>query len=317
MLIFSGALGYHLTEGWSAFDSLYMAVITLTTIGFSEVHPLSNAGRSFTMVLSLSGIFTIFFATSEILRSWASGELRALMGRQRFEKAMSKLRDHVIVCGYGRMGRLVCQELSRVEVPFIILDNSPERLADFALKGGVPLHVDATNDESLRRAGIDKARALVTVLPSDADNLFITMSARLLNEKLPIISRAEEEATASKLMRAGASRVVSPYVIGGARVAQAILQPAVLDFIDVATRSEHLELQLEEVVVAPTSQLAGRSIADTRIRTDLNVIIVALKSPGSRMSFNPKDDAVIQSGETLVMLGAREQLNRIERMANT
>lgn len=229
---------------------------------------------------------------------------------------MSKLRDHVIVCGYGRMGRLVCQELSRVEVPFIIIDNSPERLADFALKGGVPLHDDATNDESLRRAGIDRARALVTVLPSDANNLFITMSARLLNEKLPIIARSEEEATATKLVRAGASRVVSPYVIGGARVAQAILQPAVLDFIDVATRSEHLELQLEEVVVAPTSRLAGRSIAETRIRTELNVIIVALKSPGSRMAFNPKDDAVIRGGETLVMLGARDQLNEVERMAS-
>jgi len=316
VLIAGGTAGYWLIEGWPAFDALYMTVITLTTIGFGEVHPLSTLGRAFTIVLSLGGIFTIGFAASEFLRSWASGELRALLGRQRFEKAMNTLSNHIIVCGYGRMGRLICQEFSRVEVPYIIIDSSPDRLVDFALVGGIPLNDDATSDEALKRAGIDRARALVTVLPSDADNLFITMSARLLNEKLPIISRAEEETTANKLLRSGASRVVSPYVIGGARVAQAILQPAVLDFIEVATRSEHLELQLEEVQVSERSQLNGKTIGQSRIRADLNVIVVALKRPGSTMTFNPPDDAVLRAGETLVMLGARGPLNQVEKMAS-
>jgi voltage-gated potassium channel len=315
LLLLTGTLGFHEVEGWPLFDSLYMTVITLTTVGFGEVHPLTAPGRVFTMILSLGGVFTLFFAASEVLQTWASGELRALMGRQRLEKVMNTLADHVIICGYGRMGRLICQEFSRVGVSFVIVDNTPARLADFSLPRGLPLPGDATTDEALKRAGIDRARALVTVLPSDADNLFITMSARLLNEKIPIIARAEEEATAGKLVRAGASRVVSPYVIGGARVAQAILQPAVLDFIEVATRSEHLELQLEEVLVSPGSALAGKTIAASRIRADLNVIIVAIKRPGAAMAFNPPDDAPIAGGATLVMLGSRDQLDRVEAMA--
>jgi voltage-gated potassium channel len=213
------------------------------------------------------------------------------------------------------MGRLVCEEFSRVNVPYVLIDNNAARLADFALARGVPLHGDATTDETLKKAGIERARALVTVLPSDADNLFITMSGRLLNDSLPIIARAEEEATAGKLLRAGASRVVSPYVIGGARVAQAILQPSVLDFIEVATRSEHLDLQLEEVVIGPSSRLAGKTIASSRLRDDLNIIIVAIKRVGTRMAFNPSADAVIEAGSVLVMLGSREQLDRVDRMA--
>lgn len=314
MLIVIGTLGYQLIEGWSFFDALYMAVITLTTIGFGEVHPLGMAGRVFTMVLALSGIFTMFFAATELLRSFASGELRALLGRQRIEKTMDKLTNHVVVCGYGRMGRLVCQEFSGVGVPYVVIDSTAEVLADFTLPHGVPLHGDATNDDCLRRAGIERARALVTVVPADADNLFITMSARLLNEELPIIARAEEEASAKKMMRAGATRVISPYLIGGARVAQAVLRPTVHDFIDVATRSEHLALQLEEVVVATGSKLAGAKLDASRLKAGVNVIIVAIKKPGSPMTFNP-EEASIEAGDTLVMLGSREELDRAEHMA--
>jgi voltage-gated potassium channel len=315
-LVAIGTGGYHVIEGWSLFDSLYMAVITLTTIGFAEVHPLGSAGRLFTMALSLTGIFAMFFASTELLRTWASGELRVLFGRQRMEKAMGTLNDHIIVCGYGRMGRLVCQEFSESGVAFVIIDNEETALADFSLPQGVALRGDATSDDCLKRAGIDRARALVTVVPEDADNLFIAMSARLLNDSVPIIARAEEEATASKLLRAGATRVISPYLIGGSRVAQAILRPAVLDFIEVATRSEHLELQLEEVGVTTESALAGVTIAASCLRANLNVIIVAIKRAGNAtMTFNPPEDARLEAGDTLVMLGAREQLLRVEKMA--
>ena len=314
-LILGGMLGYHFVEGWTLFDSLYMAIITLTTIGFGEVHPLTTAGRVFTMVLSLMGIFTLFFAATEIVRTWASGELRTIMGLQRLEKSMAKLEDHVIVCGYGRMGRLVCQELARAAVPFVIIDQNGASLADFALAGGVPLHDDASTDECLRRAGIARARALVTVVSSDADNLFITMSARLLNERVQIIARAEEEATANKLVRAGASRVISPYVIGGSRVTQAILRPTVLDFIEVASLRSHMELQLEEVTIDPNSDLVGRAIGATKIRDRFNVIIVAKKGSEATMMFNPPDHALLAAGDTLVMLGARVQLDRVEELA--
>lgn len=313
-LVLTGMLGYHFIEGWGLFDALYMAVITLTTIGFGEVHRLGTGGRIFTMVLALSGIFTMFFAVTEILRSWASGELQQLLSRQRTEKVMNKLHDHVLVCGYGRMGRLVCQEFSAVGVPFVIIDPSEDILAGFSLPHGVALTGDATNDDCLLRAGIARARALVTVVPSDADNLFITMSARLLNERISIISRSEEEASAKKLMRAGATRVISPYVIGGARVAQAVLRPTVHDFIDVATRSEHLALQLEEVVVGAGSKLAGVTVQGGRLHAELEVIIVAIKRPGAALAFNPVNSS-IAAGDTLVMLGARAELDRAEIMA--
>ena len=314
LLILVGMLGYVAIERWPPFDALYMAVITLTTIGFGEVHPLSDAGRAFTMGLALSGIFTMFFAASEVLRSWASGELQTLFGRKRQEQAMDRLENHLIVCGYGRMGRLVCREFSAAKLPYVVIDSNEASLALFESTGGMPLHGDATNDDCLRRAGIMRARALVTVVPADADNLFITMSARLLNERLRIVARAEDDAASNKLLRAGASQVISPYVLGGARVAQAILRPNVHEFIDVTTRSGHLALQLEEVVVAAGSALDGGCVEGNRLDGLLDVIIVAIKAEGAPMHFNP-GRATVSAGDTLVMLGARSELDRAERMA--
>ncbi|MFO0737465.1 MAG: potassium channel protein [Labilithrix sp.] len=310
-----GTVGYRLVEGWSIFDSLYMTVITLTTIGFGEVHPLSPAGRVFTMFLSFGGIFTLFYAATELVRTWTTGELRKVLGRQRGEMAMNKLEDHVIVCGFGRMGRLVCQELSRVKLPYVVIDSEEARLADFSLQSGVALHGDATLDDTLKRAGIERARAVVVVLPSDADNLFITMSARLLDEKVTIVARAEEEASVAKLVRAGANRVISPFLVGGAQVAQAILQPSVLDFIDVVTRGEHIDLQLEEVLLEAKSALVGKTMKKSGLRSELNVIVVALKRMGTPMVFNPPEETILGAGDTLVVLGARPQLDKVGVMA--
>ena len=317
ILIVAGASGYRAIEGWPAFDCLYMAVITLTTVGFGEVHPLSHAGRWFTMGLSLGGIFTIFFAATEVLRAWASGQLQDLLAQNRLKGIVDGLRDHVIICGHGRMGRLVAAELSQAHVPFVAIDASQEALADFVTPSGVALHGDATSDAVLLRAGLPRARAVVAALGSDADNLFITMSARLLDERLPIVARAENEGAAAKLRRAGATRVVAPYVIGGARVAQAILRPSVLDFIEVATRTEHIELQLEEVVVAPGARLAGRALGACALRTKHNVIVVAIEKRGRPTVFNPPDDAVLDAGDTLVMLGHRERLDEVEVLAGS
>jgi len=252
-----GTLGYHAIEGWPWFDALYMSVITLTTIGYGEVHPLGPGGRVFTMLLSLGGIFTLFFATTEFLRAAIGGELSFYFGRHRMEKKLAKLTGHVIVCGFGRVGRQVCEEFSAAGVPFVIVDSSADRLAGFAMATGHPLCGDATEDAVLREAGIDQARALVVAVPSDADNLFITMSARLLSDRITIVARAEEAASVPKLVRAGANRVISPHVLGGGRVVQAVLRPAVLDFIEVATRSEHLDLQIEELPVAPGGGLVA------------------------------------------------------------
>jgi voltage-gated potassium channel len=315
VLLWLGTVGYKVIEGWSWYDALYMSVITLTTVGFGEVHPLSRGGRAFTMFLSLGGIFTLFYAGTEAARAIITGEIRALFGRRRMEKRIADLQRHVIVCGYGRVGQYVCDEFSRRKVAFVVVDRDPHRLTALELPHGHTLVGDATTDVTLREAGIDRARALVVVVATDADNLFITMSARLLNDKIPIIARAEEGATIEKLRRAGATRVVSPYLIGGNRVAEAVLNPAVVDLIEVATKREHLDLQIEEVEVGPQSPLPGRTVAETGLRTEIGLILVAIKRGSGHMEFNPADQARMQSGDTLIVMGRREQLDRAERFA--
>jgi voltage-gated potassium channel len=315
LLILAGTLGYHVIEGWSLFDSLYMTVTTLTTVGYGEVHPLSTAGRTFTMVLLLGGVFTLFYAAAEIIRSVVSGEVQTTLGRRRMALSLAGLRNHLIVCGYGRMGRLVCAQFSSQGIPYVLLERQAELLEDFDMAHGIALHGDATSDELLLRAGVERARALVTVVASDADNLYITMSARLLNEKLFIVARAEDEHAEQKLVRAGANRVVSPYLIGGARVAQAVLRPTVVDFIELATRTEHLELQIEEMQVAAGSRLAGATLRDSQLRQELGIIIVAIKRAVGPMHFNPTPDTVMNVGDILITLGNRQQLDRLERLA--
>jgi voltage-gated potassium channel len=315
LLLLTGTVGYHLIEGWSLFDALYLTVITLTTVGYGDLHPRTTAGRTFTMVLLLVGVFTLFYAATEIIRVIVSGEVRTALGRQRMERSLAGLRDHLIVCGFGRMGRLVCARFAAQGLHFVVIDREAEALAEFEVRHGLALHGDATSDEVLRRAGVERARGLVTVTASDADNLYITMSARLLNERLFIVARTEDEHAEQKLLRAGANRVVSPYAIGGARVAQAVLRPTVVDFLELATRTEHLALQIEEVRIAPGSRLAGTTLRDSQVRQDLGIVIVAIKKASGEMHFNPPPDAVMQAGDIVITLGPRPQLDRLERLA--
>jgi len=315
VLVLLGTLGYHLIEGWPFFDSLYMTVITVTTVGYLEVHELSREGRAFTMLLALGGVFTLFYAASEILRAVVGGELRGVLGRQRMERTLAEIKDHVVVCGFGRMGRLICRELSARGIPFVLVERQPDRLRGFDMPHGVPLAGDATSEDVLRRAGLDRARGLIAVAASDADNLYVVMTARELNDTLLIVVRAEEEAAEKKLRRAGATRVVSPWVTGSHRVTQALLRPNATEFIDLATRSEHLELQIEETEIAPGSTISGRMLKDSRIRQDLGIIIVAIKKPGGEMVFNPAPEAIIEAKDVLITLGPRPQLDRLAALA--
>ena len=315
LLLGTGTLGYMLIEGWGAMDALYMTVITVTTVGYLEVHTLSQGGRVFTMTLALGGVFTLFYAATATISAVLSGRARGDLWRQRMERTLANLQDHVIVCGMGRMGRFVCREFSALEMPFVVIDREPHVFEGFDLRHGIPLVGDATSDEVLRKAGVDRARVLVTVAASDADNLFVTMSARLLNDKLNIVARAEEEGAEKKLMRAGASRVISPYMIGAGRMTQAVLRPAVIDFLELATREDYMELQIEEVAVQEGSALAGMLIRDGRIRRDLGVIVVAVKHRDGRMAFNPDPDLALSSGDTLIALGHRRQMEELEKLA--
>jgi voltage-gated potassium channel len=317
-LILTGTVGYVVIEKeYTWFDGLYMTIMTMTTVGFGELHhPLSTRGRVFTIFLMLGGIFTLFYAAGELIRAIVSGEVRTALGRFRMEQSLAQMHNHVIVCGYGRMGRLVCREFETQKLPFVVVEHTTEPLADFSMKYGLFLAGDSTSDKVLKLAGVERARALVTVVGSDADNLYITMSARLLNDKLFIVARAEDDQAEAKLQRAGANRVVSPYAIGGARVAHAVLRPTVMDFIELATRSEHLELQMEESLIAPRSKLAGTTIQESQMRQELGIIIVAIKKAKGDMVFNPPSDARMEAGDILITLGHREQLNRLELLAS-
>lgn len=316
-LMIGGTAGYYfLDDRFSLLDALYMTVITLTTVGYEEVYPLTPSGRLLTIVLLLVGVLTFMYAVTELIRTVIGGEVRQLLGKRRMEHNLTKMKDHLIICGYGRMGRQVCREFAQQGLPFVVIDRRAELLHDFNLAHGIALEGDATSDAMLRHAGVERARALVTVAASDADNLFITLSARLLNDKLFIVARAEGEQAEQKLRRAGASRVVTPYAIGGIKVAMAVLRPAVVDFIEFATATEHVDLQIEQALIQPGSALAGITLHASGLRQDLGVIVVAIKDAQGKLAANPPGYAVMTAGDTLIALGARQNLDRVKMLAS-
>lgn len=317
VLLLIGTLGYVLLEGWPVEDALFMSVITVTTVGFGEVHPLSTGGRWFTMLLALGGVFSFFTVASSIIALAISGELRRIFSRFTMERKLEAMSGHVIVCGHGRMGRFVARALLGSELGVVAIDRAP--VVDVPTTGGgvvVSLTGDAGSDELLHRAGILRARALVASLGNDADNVFLVLSARALNPKLFIVARAIEEATESKLARAGADRVVSPFSVGGYVAATAILHPTVLDTVDLTQRTGHLQVQIEEVVVAPTSSLCGRPLREARLREDVGVVLVAVRLANGETLFNPDESLSPQANDVIVSMGRREHLDRLERLAS-
>ena len=267
------------------------------------------------MLLVLVGTFTLFYTATEIIRTVVSGEVQHLYGRELMARNLAALSEHYIVVGYGRMGRHVCREFSRQSKPFVLIEKDPKLLEGFALEHGLTVVGDATSDEVLRLAGVERATALVTVVPHDAENLYITMSARLLNDTLFIVARAEADQTEAKLRRAGADRIISPYALGGSRIVQAVLRPNVLDVMEVATQSGHHDFQIEETVIRPKSKLAGASLTSSRLRQDYGIIVVAIKKDQGEMVYTPSSETVLEAGDTLIALGQRGQLDQLEALA--
>lgn len=315
LLIGAGTVGFRSLEGWSWFYSFYVAVITLTSIGYGERNPLSTPGRVFTMVLALGGIFTVAVAATELLGTIITGELRDYWGKWRMGKRIHTLRQHVIVCGYGHVGQHVCADLLGGGVPVVVIDRQDAPLAVARDAGAHPVLGDATVDSTLSQAGIQRARALVAVAGTDSENVLITMTARLMRPAMAIVSRAEEKATVPKLLRAGATRTVSPDAIAGGHMAQAVLRPAVLDFIEDATGQGHAELQMEEQLVQPGSSLDGKTVGSSGLRSRLGLILVAIRRQDGHLAFNPEDDSPVAAGDTLITLGSREQLGRADALA--
>jgi voltage-gated potassium channel len=306
-----GTIGYSLIEGWGIFDSLYMTIITLTTVGYDEVHSLSKAGRVFTTVLILSGVGAMLYVLGVGARVLIEGELREILGRRKLSKKIGKLKNHYIICGYGRMGKITCREMMQNKAPFLIIEGTPEVVSTMD-KDILVLQGDATQDSVLKDAGIERALGLISVLSTDADNLYVVLSARGLNPKLTIVARASEEGAERKLIRAGADKVISPYHLGGLRIAHTILKPAVVDFIEFATRSGNLELQMEEIKVKESSHIVDRSLDECGIRKDMRIIIVAIKRESGEMEFNPTSTSIIRHGDTLVAMGQTRQLEELE-----
>jgi voltage-gated potassium channel len=312
-----GATGYHVIEGWPWLDCFYMTFITLATIGFSEVRPLSHAGQVFTMVLFWTTTGFIAIAVSTAGQALLQSELVAALGRRRkVFKDISKLRGHYIVCGAGRVGWHVIKEMVRRGASFVVIEKGEDVASRLLEQGYLVLMGDASEEETLQSAGVETARGLVCCLPTDADNLYIVITARGLNPDIFIVARANEEAAIPKMRKAGANKTVSPVLIGSQRMAQAVLTPAVSDFIEVATMTEGLDLALEQVEVAADSALVAEKLKDSRIRQDHNVIVVAIKRSEQEMLFNPSGETVISVGDVFIAVGSRGGLEKLALMAN-
>ncbi len=311
-VLVTGTVGYSVIEGWTYFESLYMTVITMTTIGYEEVHTLSKQGRLFTLFLIFFGVGVAAYTINYGIRFIIEGEIREALGRRKMEKRLMRMKNHYIVCGFGRMGRIICRELKSYAIPIVVVEAEP--VEETALDR-MPIIVqgDATRDDVLKEAGIERAKGLISVLSTDANNLYVVLSARGLNPSLHIVARAGEEGSERKLVRAGADRVVSPYYIGGLRIAHSILKPSVVDFIEFATRSGNIELRMEEIPVHEGSRFNGLTIDKTGIGRDLGIIIVAIKR-AEDMRFNPPHGTVIRSGDTLIALGEAEKIKELEKM---
>ena len=313
-LIAGGSIGYVLIERWEPFEALYMTIITIATVGYREVHELSVSGKLFTIFLIIFGAGTIAYTVGSLFQFMVDGQLRSLLGRKKLQKKIRNLKDHYIVCGYGRIGRLISREFASKPLPFIVVEQQPDRCRRLESEGHLFVEGDATHDEILELAGIRQAKGLITAVTSDSANVFITLTARGINPGLFILARASDDGADLKLLRAGANKVVSPYVIGATRMAQAVLRPSVVDFIDIATGTESLELQLEEIKVGSNSQLVGKTLINSCIRKDLGIIIVGIKK-GNHMRFNPVPTTEIEPGDILITLGEPPSIKNLENIA--
>jgi len=313
-LVSLGVTGYVTIEGWSLLDALYMTIITLGTVGFKEVHDLSPYGKMFTICLIVFGVSVLGYIVGSLAQIMFEGQIQRIIGRKKVEKRIDSLKDHYIICGFGRIGQLICKEFAAKPIPFLVLEKHPEAHEKLHHEEYLHLRGDATEDETLLRAGIKKAKGLISVVTSDTENVYITLTARGLNPDLYIMAPSGEEGSEIKLKRAGANKVVSPYVIGGGRMAQAILRPNVVDFIEIATGREHLELQMEEILIPPSSVFVGENLISSGFRKETGTIIVGIKKGTGKMVFNPESHSKMESGDTLIVLGHPDAIQKLEEL---
>jgi voltage-gated potassium channel len=314
VLVLIGVAGFHFIEGWSWFDGFYMVLTTITSIGYGEVHPLSQIGRIFNSFVIIAGVGLVLLFIGGASQALLEFELQSVFGRKRMEREISRLSDHYIICGAGRVGRSVARELARKPEPFVVVDNDEAKLKRYVEEGWLYLVGDATHQNVLQQVRIEQAKGLVAATTTDAINIYVILTARGLNPNLKIIARASEEEAEKHLVKAGADSVVMPYTFAGYRIAQTFMRPHVVDFFDTAMNRQR-PLEIEEVEVLPGSRVVAKTLEESRIRQELGVIVLAIKGEGSDMRFNPAPDDVIHPNDHLIAMGDLNGLQQLEKWA--
>ncbi|NDV27215.1 potassium channel protein [Desulfovibrio sp. JC010] len=313
LVFIGGIIGYMWLEGWSLLNSFYMVVITLSTVGFMEVLPLSDQGRLFTSILILGGVGGFAYLIGAFSQLLVEGRLQAILGRRRMQNTIGKLKGHIIVCGYGRIGQIVTKEVLDEGLDIVVIENNPELVSQMEAAGIACIEGDATNDEILSMAGLSNAGTLIAAMSDEAANVYVTLIARQSNINVNIVARGNNTTSISRLEFAGADRVVLPHTIGGVSMAQSVLRPTVTSFMDITMRSE-IDLQMEELFVSDSSELVGLDLIESKIRPRFNLIIIAIRKGNGEMVFNPGPKEVIEAGDTLLTVGKISDLSAISEI---
>jgi len=312
-LVLVGCTGYMIIENWSFLDSLYMTIITITTVGLQEVKKLSPEGRVFTIFVIVAGVSTWAYAVSVFSRLIIEGDIKKFFINKRLKKMIRKLSDHTILCGFGRIGQIVAREFEIEKTPFLVIEKNPRREDELKQKGYLHIIGDATDEAVLKSAGIENAKCMLSVLGTDASNVYAILIARDLNARLYIVGRSEDTTSEDNIIRAGADKVISPYRIGARGLAQAATRPHILNFIEVATSTRNMELAIEEILVPGKSPLLDQTLLSANIRGKFGVFIIGSKNRNQEMIFNPPADYPIKAGEVLIAMGKRESLTELRK----
>ena len=310
-----GTIGFHLIEGWTLAESLYVAVQTVTTVGYGDVTPRTATGRLFSIVFMLAGVGVVLYALTSTVQNIVQSELLATYGARRRLREMNRVQNHFIICGAGRVGARIIREIQRAHCPFVVIERNRDKVLHLVESGAMVLLRDATLEDTLREAGVERARGLAACLPNDADNVYVVLTARSLNPDLHIVARAVEEEAEPKMIKAGANRVIAPTIIGSHRMAQALMRPAVADFMD-SIAAENLDVGFEQIKVEPGSAYVGHKLRFTNIRSELDVVVVAIRRQNGQMHFHPSGDAILQAGDLLVAIGRPEALEEMTGIAS-